>query len=72
MDGRLHPEGIKRDQLTFVLSREDLVRTAVRIDRCLLCRSAGVNEAGLCLVCWPTLSASEQSLADRWTMGAPS
>lgn len=66
---RLNPEGIPRDQLLFVLGQPRRVREARRIDRCLLCRGARVNDAGLCELCYSMLDGDEQRLATRWTTG---
>ncbi|MDI9641137.1 hypothetical protein QPK87_05595 [Kamptonema cortianum] len=70
VDGRDHPEGIPRDQLIWSLNQERIVRTAIRIDRCLLCREPGVNESGLCLLCFSYLTPDERPHAEMWTMGA--
>lgn len=69
MDGRINPEGIPRDQLTWALTQPLVVRDAVRTDRCLLCRDPKVNEAGLCGICWTYLSPAETELALNWTSG---
>lgn len=66
---RLHPEGIRRGDLTFALSRRLSVETARRVNRCLLCRRSDVNEAGVCQFCMPLLSESELRLVDRWLTG---
>lgn len=67
---RLHPEGIPRDQLIWVLTQSRLVRTAVRLDTCLLCCNHRVNEAGLCDICYCLLNDAELVLAERWLAGA--
>jgi len=45
------------------------VLTARKINACLLCRRGGVNEAGLCDVCYGQLNEDEQPLAHRWLTG---
>lgn len=67
---RLNSEGIRREDLLWVLSQPSHVRTARRIDACLLCRRPNVNEAALCDCCWATLSEAELEAAVKWTMGA--
>ena len=67
---RQHPQGIQRDQLTWVLTQPRLVRTAVRLDTCLLCCNHKVNEAGLCDICYCLLGDEEQRLAESWMAGA--
>ena len=43
---------------------------ARRINSCLLCRRIGVNESGLCEVCYAMLEdAEEQTLASKWLSG---
>ncbi|MBA4293317.1 hypothetical protein C0431_10135 [bacterium] len=69
VDGRINPEGVPRDQLTWVLTQAKMVRDAVRIDRCLLCRDPAVNEAGICGVCWTYLTPEEVELATNWSTG---
>lgn len=66
---RLNSEGIRRGELPFVLRQTDRVRTARRIDSCLLCRRKRVNEAGLCDVCFSQLEGEEMRLANRWLTG---
>ena len=66
---RLNPEGIPRNQLAFVLTQPRRVREARRIDACLLCRRASVNDAGLCEICYSMLDGEELRLATRWTVG---
>ena len=46
-----------------------MVRTARRINSCLLCRNRGVNEAGVCDVCYASLNDEELRLANRWMTG---
>lgn len=69
MDDRLHPEGVRRYELAWVLAQARFVRVAVATDRCLLCRNPRVNEAGLCDVCWTYLTDEELAIAERWTIG---
>lgn len=66
---RMNSEGILRDDLAWALTQTRIVATARRIDRCLLCRRAHVNEAGLCAVCLATLDEPEIALVERWTRG---
>ena len=66
---RLNSEGIFRSDLLFVLGQSDRVRTARRIDACLLCRRKRVNESGLCDVCYTQLDGAELRLANRWLSG---
>ena len=67
---RLNSEGIPRHQLSYALSNRRIVMTARRIDSCLLCRRMGVNETGLCNVCYSMLeNAEEIRLAQRWMTG---
>ena len=53
----------------FALRDDKTVRTARRIDACLLCRKSGVNEAGLCQVCWALLNDDELKQGERWLTG---
>ena len=69
MDDRLNSEGIRRDELRWVLTQRRFVITARRINSCLLCRRNGVNEAGLCQVCFTLLDDEESRLANKWTSG---
>ncbi|MEA2553739.1 MAG: hypothetical protein QOJ65_1915 [Fimbriimonadaceae bacterium] len=69
MDDRLNSEGIRRDQLTWALRQRRVVGTARRINSCLLCRRIGVNESGLCEVCFSLLNDEESRLAGRWMSG---
>lgn len=67
---RLNAEGIPRNQLKFALSRASIVATARRVDSCLLCRRRGVNEAGLCDLCYPLIQDTEElKLVERWMSG---
>ena len=67
---RLNSEGIPRASLKFALSKTSQVMTARRINKCLLCRSKGVNEAGLCEVCYALIQdPEEQRLIGRWLTG---
>ena len=66
---RLNSEGIPRDQLILALKDRRAVATARRINSCLLCRRIGVNEAGLCVVCYGMLNDEELRLAERWLRG---
>lgn len=69
VEDRLNSEGIRRHELPWALSQRRIVLTARRINSCLLCRRAGVNEAGLCEVCFSMLSDEESRMAQRWTSG---
>lgn len=66
---RLNSEAIPRRFLMRALLDTHLVPTFRRIDRCLLCRRPGVNEAALCLVCWALLEDDEMRQAQRWLNG---
>lgn len=66
---RWNPEAIPRHQLKFALTNPSYVKSARKVDSCLLCRNPKVNEAGLCDVCWSVLSDSELKLALRWLTG---
>lgn len=66
---RQNSEGIRRSELNFVLRQTDRVRTARRIDACLLCRRPRVNESGLCDICYTQLDGEEMRLANRWLTG---
>jgi heterodisulfide reductase subunit B len=69
VDERLNSEGLRRDQLTWALTQARIVRGARKINSCLLCRDRGVNEAGLCNVCYTLLNDAEHRLANRWMSG---
>lgn len=66
---RLNSEALPRHKLLFALRDETTVRMARRINRCILCRRADTNEAGLCPVCWSLLTDEELAAASRWTIG---
>ncbi len=66
---RLNSTGIPRHHLLFALKDARTVRTAIRIDACLLCRRSGVNDAALCPVCWALLSDDELKQGERWLTG---
>jgi hypothetical protein len=67
---RLNSEGIPRDTLRIALKSRRDVLTARRINSCLLCRRIGVNETGLCDVCYGLLDDPEElRLANRWLTG---
>lgn len=65
----MNAEGIPRKDLSWVLKRPDLVKTAKRIDKCLLCRRSNVNDAGLCDICTAALDDAEIKLVERWMRG---
>lgn len=69
MDDRLNSEGIRRDELRWALTQRRIVAGARKINSCLLCRRIGVNEAGLCEVCFTLLSDEEARIAYRWISG---
>ena len=62
-------KGIPRELLGLALRDRRSVMTARRIDSCLLCRRARVNESGLCESCWSLLSEEELRLGLRWLSG---
>jgi len=66
---RLNGEGILRRDLSFALKNRKMVSEARRINSCLLCRRIGVNEAGICSVCYSMLDGDELRLATRWLTG---
>lgn len=66
---RWNSEGIPRDQLMFTLQQGYAVKVAIRIQKCMLCRSQGVNEAGLCHMCMTFLSDEESRLVERFMNG---
>ncbi len=44
--------------------------TARRTDHCLLCRASGVNEAGLCEICYPLIQEKEEvEMVQKWLSG---
>lgn len=69
MSDRLNSEGLRRDQLKFALGQRRFVMTARRLNQCLLCKRDGVNEAGLCNVCYALIDDEETRLANRWLTG---
>lgn len=66
---RFNSEAIPRHKLIEALKDAFAVRIARRIDRCLLCKRPGVNEAALCDVCWTLITEDELALAQRWLNG---
>lgn len=66
---RLNGEGILLRLLPVALQDRKQVMTARKINSCLLCRRQGVNEAGLCDVCYAMLDGEELRLALRWLSG---
>jgi hypothetical protein len=66
---RLNSEGISRGDLSLALRETKFVRSARLRNACMLCRSADVNEAGLCRVCMAMLEGEERQLAQRWVSG---
>lgn len=70
MDDRTNSEGLPRHKLLLALRDFSTVAKARKLDSCLLCRDAMVNESGLCLKCWSQLTDEELALALRWLSGA--
>lgn len=66
---RLNSEGIRRNDLRFVLTQPRLVAIARRNGTCLLCKHGPVNEAALCESCFSLLGEEEFTLAQRWLTG---
>jgi hypothetical protein len=67
---RLNPEGIPRDDLRYALTQRRFVMSARRMNSCMLCKRIGVNETGLCEVCYGLLDDPEElRLANRWLTG---
>lgn len=66
---RWNSEGIPRDQLMFILRQGFAVKTAIRIQKCMLCRASGVNEAGICHMCMAFLSDEESRLVEKFMNG---
>jgi hypothetical protein len=66
---RYNSEGIRREELIWTLGQARFVLNARKLDSCLLCRRNGVNEAGLCTVCWSSLDDEEYEAAKKWTSG---
>jgi hypothetical protein len=66
---RLNGEGIPRRMLSLALKDRKQVFVARKINSCLLCRRIGVNEAGLCDVCYSMLDGDELKLAVSWLQG---
>jgi hypothetical protein len=69
VDDRLNSEGIRRDQLVWVLTQRHIVLKARKVNSCLLCRRVGVNEAALCEVCHALLNDDEFRVASKWISG---
>ena len=66
---RLNVEAIPRAHLIRALQEKLIVPVHRRIDKCLLCRRPGVNEAALCVACWALLGDDEMRQAERWLNG---
>lgn len=66
---RLNVEAIPREHLLQALREKGAVPVHRRIDKCLLCRRPGVNEAALCVGCWSLLGDEEIRQAERWLNG---
>lgn len=69
MNDRLNSTGLPRRDLRWALTQPRIVKEARAKDACLLCRSGGLNESGLCRVCFSMLDEEETALARRWTQG---
>jgi hypothetical protein len=56
--------------LAYVLTQGRFVRLARQVDRCLLCRSEHVNEAGLCMTCTAMIDRPDElKLLHAWFEG---
>jgi hypothetical protein len=66
---RLNSEGIVRTDLAWALGQRRLVHTARRLNSCMLCKRSGVNEAGICDVCYAVVNEEELALAEKWMRG---
>ncbi|MCW5935742.1 MAG: hypothetical protein KIT11_00350 [Fimbriimonadaceae bacterium] len=66
---RDNPSGLKREELSWALTKPRLVAAACRSDSCLLCRGTGVDSSGLCGGCTILLTDEELRLVERWRAG---
>lgn len=66
---RFNAEGIRREDVLLTLGDRRQVLNARKINACLLCRRSGVNEAGVCPVCWALFDEKELELSLKWTVG---
>ena len=66
---RVNAQGIPRRRLAWTLTQRRHVLHAIEEDACLLCRAPGLNEAGLCDVCYALLDDREIKIAERWLGG---
>ncbi len=66
---RLNSEGVLRAELGLTLKDRRKVMSARKINSCLLCRRLGVNDSGLCEICYGMLDGTELKLAERWLSG---
>ncbi|MBS1705614.1 MAG: hypothetical protein JST40_07045 [Armatimonadetes bacterium] len=66
---RWNSEGLRLDQLSWALSRPDIVREYRKLDKCMLCMRPGVNAAGLCDICLAIISPEMRDLAEKWLRG---
>ena len=66
---RINSEGIKRDDLAWVLTERRFVIEARKLNKCLLCKKEGVLESGLCNLCYSMLDGDELLLAEKWHRG---
>jgi hypothetical protein len=67
---RWNPQGMKRSNLAWALSKPEIVEKHRRMDSCMLCCRGGVNEAGLCEVCTALLSNQDSDTVERYRRGA--
>lgn len=64
---RLNPNAaIPREDLALALGDRHIVARAIQRNECLLCCAAPVNEAGLCLECFPILTDAERRLCEPY------
>lgn len=66
---RLNSDGVDRSELLIVLRNARAVASARQRGRCLLCRGAPVNRAGLCEGCTANLSEEELAAARPYIEG---
>ena len=66
---RFNSEGILVHDLLITLKNVRSVREARRVNTCLLCRRRGVNDSGLCEVCYGMLDGEPLNVAQRWLSG---
>ncbi|MCE9559907.1 MAG: hypothetical protein K8R88_13280 [Armatimonadetes bacterium] len=66
---RWNAEGVHLKDLPYALSRVDIVSLYRNMNRCMLCMRVGVNEAGVCGVCYSMLDGEPLKAVLEWTMG---